>query len=129
VINETTVLPIVGDFHENLNATGRAMTKEFWTVQEVIRFYEIDETFVHDLVEEGILCPTCREHPSDRVFAQEELEKVRIAKVLMEDMGVNLAGVDVILSMRRQMAEMRRQFDDILEALAHDIQETLKKSP
>jgi MerR family transcriptional regulator/heat shock protein HspR len=42
----------------------------------------------------------------------------------VEDLGVNLAGVDVILDMRRKMIEMRRQFDAILEDLANRFRES-----
>jgi MerR family transcriptional regulator/heat shock protein HspR len=43
-------------------------------------------------------------------------------------MGVNLAGVEVILRMRQNMFEMRKQFDTILEELAKNVNDTLKKS-
>jgi MerR family transcriptional regulator/heat shock protein HspR len=42
-------------------------------------------------------------------------------------MGVNLAGVEVVLRMRQNMVEMRRQFDAILEDLAREVQETLRR--
>ena len=57
------------------------------------------------------------------------MERLRIAKILVEDMGVNIAGVEVILRMRQNMFEMRRQFDKILEDFARQIQETLKMKP
>jgi len=39
----------------------------------------------------------------------------------VEELGVNLPGVDIILRMRRDMFSMRRQFDAILEDLARKI--------
>jgi MerR family transcriptional regulator/heat shock protein HspR len=44
----------------------------------------------------------------------------------MEDMDVNLPGVEVILRMRENMVQMRRQFDAILEELAVQIKESMK---
>jgi len=64
-----------------------------------------------DLEEEEILCPTCLENTANKLFAESELEKLRLAKLLMEDMGVNLAGVDIILRMRRDLFALRNQFD------------------
>ncbi len=44
-------------------------------------------------------------------------------------MGVNLAGVEVILRMRQSMIEMRRQFDSILEDLAQELQDAFRENP
>lgn len=105
------------------------MDKEFWTVTEVVEFFQIDEKFLVQLEEEEIVCPTCPADPSDKVFSLNELENLRLAKVLVEDMGVNLAGVEIILRMRQNMFNMRKQFDEILEDLARDLQEAFKNSP
>jgi len=104
------------------------MTKELWTVTEVLEFYQIEETFLRHLEEEEIVCPTCSEGLSTRLFHTNELEKLRVAKILMEDMDVNLSGVEVILQMRKNMIDVRRQFDAILEDLARQMQKTLKRN-
>jgi len=100
------------------------MAERSWTVRQVVEMLEIDETFINDLVDEQILCPIRDIDPPGRLFTQVELEKLWLAKVLMKDLGVNLAGVDVILDMRKKMIEMRRQFDDILEDLATHFRES-----
>lgn len=70
---------------------------------------------------EEIIYPLCRDDLSEELFAPADMEKLHLAKILVEDMGVNLAGVDVILRMRQNMIEMRNQFDTILEDLAMQI--------
>jgi MerR family transcriptional regulator/heat shock protein HspR len=103
------------------------MVKEFWTITEVVELFQVDERFLADLEDEEILCPVCRGGERDKLFPPKELEKLRLAMVLMEDMGVNLAGVDVILRMRQNMDDMRNQFDAILEDLAGEFQAVLKE--
>ena len=98
------------------------MTKEFWTITEVTEIFQVDKRFVTDLEEEDIICPICREDSDKKLLSANELEKLRLAKILVEDMGVNIEGVDVILQMRQKMLEMRKQFDDILEDLAEQLQ-------
>jgi MerR family transcriptional regulator/heat shock protein HspR len=105
------------------------MAKEFWTITEVIEFFQIDERFLEDLEEEEVVCPTCRQDPPTKLFSADDLEKLRIVKILVEDMGVNLPGVEVILRMRQNMIDMRRQFDAILEDLAQHVRNTLKDVP
>jgi MerR family transcriptional regulator/heat shock protein HspR len=100
------------------------MAEKSWTIKQVVEMLEIDEAFINDLVDEQILWPTCEVNIPERLFTQVEVEKLWLAKVLMEDLGVNLAGVDVILDMRRKMIEMRRQFDAILEDLANHFRES-----
>jgi MerR family transcriptional regulator/heat shock protein HspR len=98
------------------------MKKEFWTRTEIVELFQVDDRFLSSLEEEELLCPVCREDAAARVFPPQELEKLRLAKVLVEEMGVNLAGVEIILRMREMMFSMRRQFDEILEDLARSLQ-------
>ena len=100
------------------------MTKEFWSVTEVIELFEVEERFIQELEEEEVLCPTCNEEAPTKRFSSIEVEKLRLAKMLVEEMGVNLPGVDIILRMRQNMIDMRRQFDAILEDLARHFRET-----
>jgi MerR family transcriptional regulator/heat shock protein HspR len=103
------------------------MSKQFWTITEIIDSFEIDEVFLVNLEKEEIVCPTCKKKAQPKLFTASDMEKIRLAKILVEDMGVNLAGVEVILRMRQNMFEMRTQFDTILEDLAKMLNDTLKK--
>lgn len=103
------------------------MSKEYWTVQEVVEIIEIDEDFLTDLEREEIVCPTCPGGRSTKHFSAKDLERLRLAKTLMEDMEVNLPGIEIILRMRQDMIDMRRQFDHILEDMARQIKETFGK--
>ena len=100
------------------------MTKKYWTVHEVMEIFEIDEGFISDLEREEIIRPVMTKGLSSKCFTAEDLEKFRFAKQLMDDMEVNLPGVEIILRMRQNMIDMRRQFDDILEDMARQIKET-----
>ena len=100
--------------------------ERFWRVSEVVEFFQIEERLVVDLEEEEVIHPLCREGETDKLFSADELEKVRLAKILVEEMGVNVAGVDVILRMRQNLIEMRAQFDAILEDVAERLRDTIK---
>ncbi len=102
------------------------MAKEYWTVSEVIEIFQMDEGIISYLEEEEIVCPECFDVQPTKRFSAIELDKLRLVKVLMEDMEVNLPGVEVILRMRQSMIQMRQQFDDILEDLASQFKESLK---
>ena len=98
------------------------MAKEFWTVREVLDFFEVEEQFLKILEEESIVCATCEDdNLPARKFSTVEIEKLRVAKMLMEELEVNLPGVEIILRMRRNMIEMRKQFDAILADLSRHV--------
>lgn len=99
------------------------MTRKYWTVVEIIEMFELEERFLIDLEEEEIVCPVRKKGAREKLYHSDEVEKLRLAKILVEEMEVNLPGVDIILRMRQDMLSMRKQFDAILEDLA----ERLKK--
>lgn len=103
------------------------MSKEYWTSAEVVEIFEVDERFLAELEEEEVLCPLSREDQPAKLFSSAELEKLRLVKLLIDEMGVNLAGAEIILRMRQSIYEMRRQFDDILEDLADRLREALEE--
>ena len=100
--------------------------KDFWTVGEVIEIYELNEEFLLDLEDEELLCPVCLRDSPAKLFSRKDMETLRVAKILFDEMGVNLPGIEVILRMRDSMFQMRRQFDDILEDLAKRVMERVK---
>jgi MerR family transcriptional regulator/heat shock protein HspR len=102
------------------------MTKKFWTMTEVMEIYQVDETFIMDLEREEILWPVRRKGSTTRLYSSRDLEALRLSKILVEDMGVNLEGVEVILRMRENIFQMRCQFDDILEDLARQLRDKIR---
>ena len=57
-----------------------------------------------------------RSHGKNRLYSPRDIERLRQIKTLMDDLGVNLAGVEVILRMRKQMAEMEMEIKRLMEA-------------
>ena len=104
------------------------MTREFWKITEVIERFQIDIRFLDDLEEEEIICPTCRDDSEEKLLSSGDLEKLRLARLLFEEMEVNMPGIEVILQMRQNMLDMRKQFDDILEDLASRLQGKFKRN-
>ena len=99
------------------------MAKEYWSITEVVDRFQVDERLIEELEREEIICSTCPDGHTIRHYSAPDLDKVRLAKILIEDMDVNLPGVEVIIRMRQGMIQMREQFDAILEDLALQIKE------
>ena len=58
----------------------------------------------------GLIAPA-RSQGNIRLYAPRDVQQVRWIKSLIEDLGVNLAGVEVIMRMSAQMAEMERELE------------------
>ena len=71
---------------------------------------------------EGLVRPT-RSQDKTRLYSARDVERVKFIIHLTRDMGVNLAGVEIIFRMREQMEEMQKE----TEGLINYIKEELKK--
>jgi MerR family transcriptional regulator/heat shock protein HspR len=60
------------------------------------------------------------EAEQETVYPPETVERIRIIRNLM-DLEVNLAGVEVIMTMRDTMIQMQKQFDEILATLVQEL--------
>ncbi len=103
------------------------MSKKLWSVSEIIEIFNVDQKFIEDLENENIICNTGRENTSEKFFSEEDMERLRLAKIFMHEMDVNIPGIEVILQMRQSMIDMRKQLDAILEDMACHLKTALKE--
>lgn len=73
---------------------------------QTLRYYE----------REGLLEPA-RSRGNIRLYSQRDIEKLRRIKSLMDDLGINLAGVQVVLHMMERMAEMEQEIQQLTQKL------------
>ena len=64
-----------------------------------------------------------------RLYSLRDVQRLLWVKSLMEDLGVNLAGVEVIIRMSRRMAEMERELQQLLSRLAESNERDRKAPP
>ncbi|MDI3542400.1 MAG: MerR family transcriptional regulator, heat shock protein HspR [Candidatus Atribacteria bacterium] len=64
----------------------------------------------------GLIEP-CRSQGNIRLYSLEDVEKIKKIKVLTQDLGVNLAGVEVIFKLTEQIEELRKERDEIKKQL------------
>ena len=63
----------------------------------------------------------------EAVVSCDDVDKARLARVLMNELDVNLAGAEVIVHMREEMLAMQRQFGKILETLIEEIRRAAER--
>ncbi len=85
-----------------------------YTISAVAEMYEIHPQTLRMYEREGLLKPS-RSEGNTRLFEDSDLERLEIILSLTRDLGVNLAGVEIILNMREKMDAMQREFERFFE--------------
>jgi len=60
----------------------------------------------------GIISPY-RSQGNIRLYSERDVTQLRRVKTLMDDLGVNLAGIEVILRMTKRMTELQRRIEEL----------------
>lgn len=81
-----------------------AVAERFGIHPQTLRLYE----------REGLIRPA-RSSGNTRLYDEETVNRLEIVLTLTRELGVNLAGVEVVLNMREQMQRMQDEMDRILE--------------
>ena len=87
-----------------------------YTISAVAEMYDIHPQTLRLYEREGLLKPS-RSIGNTRVYEDPDLERLEVILSLTRDLGVNLAGVEIILNMREKMAQMQREFEQFFEYL------------
>ena len=87
-----------------------------YTISAVAEMYDIHPQTLRLYEREGLLTPS-RSVGNTRLYEDSDLERLEVILSLTRDLGVNLAGVEIILNMRAKMDEMQREFERFFEYL------------
>lgn len=74
---------------------------------------------------EGLLQP--QRVGGARLYSQEDLERIRIIVNLTKDLGVNRAGVDIILRMKHRFEALQNEMEEMMNYLEKDIRKEFRK--
>jgi DNA-binding transcriptional MerR regulator len=95
------------------------MPRKYLRITEVVQICGVDEAFILHLERESLISPTVRQN--EKFYSRDQVDRVRVARLLIEEMGVNLEGAEVALHMREQMIAMQRQFTELLRLLGQNL--------
>jgi MerR family transcriptional regulator/heat shock protein HspR len=87
-----------------------------YTISAVAELYDIHPQTLRLYEREGLLKPS-RSDGNTRLYEDADLERLEVILSLTRDLGVNLAGVEIILNMREKMDQMQREFEQFFEYL------------
>jgi MerR family transcriptional regulator/heat shock protein HspR len=93
-----------------------------YTISAVAELYDIHPQTLRLYEREGLLKPS-RSVGNTRLYEDSDLERLEIILSLTRDLGVNLAGVEIILNMREKMDAMQREFERFFDYIRNHASE------
>ena len=89
-------------------------TRGAYMISSVAEMYEIHPQTLRLYEREGLLKPS-RTEGNTRLYTDEDLARLEFILNLARDLGVNIAGIAIILEMRERMEEMNRQMTNFVD--------------
>jgi len=93
-------------------------------ISVVAEMFDVHPQTLRTYEREGLIRPS-RTEGNTRLYSEEDLERIDLILRLTNELGVNLAGVEVILNMRDRMEQMRREAAEAFEAVFRMVGEEL----
>jgi MerR family transcriptional regulator, heat shock protein HspR len=100
----------------------KSKSKAAYMISAVAEQYSIHPQTLRLYEREGLLAPS-RSEGNTRLYTAEDLERLEVILKLTRDLGVNLAGVEIILNMREKMDAMQRQMQGFIDNLNQELSE------
>ena len=94
--------------------------KAYYMISAVAQKYDIHPQTLRLYEREGLLKPS-RSDGNTRLYTAEDLERLEVILKLTRDLGVNLAGVEIILNMRRKAELMQKEVNEFMEYVKREL--------
>ena len=94
--------------------------KAFYMISAVAQKYNIHPQTLRLYEREGLLKPS-RTEGNTRLYSEEDLEQLETILSLTRDLGVNLAGVEIILNMRRKIERMQDEVNEFMHYVKQEM--------
>lgn len=99
-------------------------SKAAYMISSVAEQFEIHPQTLRLYEREGLLRPS-RSDGNTRLYTDADLERLEVILKLTREMGVNLAGVEIILNMREKMESMQRQIEQFVAQLNQELNQRM----
>lgn len=102
------------------------ISKKYFVISIASEMLDIHPQTLRQFEREGLLKPS-RTKGNVRRYSEDDLERVRMILRLRRELGVNLAGIEVILGMREKMEQMRQEMLETFDKMQQYVAAELSK--
>jgi MerR family transcriptional regulator, heat shock protein HspR len=105
-------------------ARTKKKAKAGYMISAVAELYHLHPQTLRLYERVGLLTPS-RSQGNTRLYTDADLERLEVILNLTRELGVNLAGIEIILNMREKMAEMQSQMEDFIQFVRSEMARNL----
>lgn len=103
-------------------------SKAYYMISVVSKRFDVHPQTLRLYEREGLLKPS-RTDGNTRLYSDDDLQRLSRILSLTRDLGVNLAGVEVVLKLQERMEKLEKEFNDLLESLRGELHRREKEAP
>lgn len=93
--------------------SNRERSKKFYHISAVAKMFDIHPQTLRLYEREGLLKPS-RSDGNTRLYSEDDLKQLEFILSLTRDLGVNLAGIEVVLNMKKKMDQIESEVNEFL---------------
>jgi MerR family transcriptional regulator, heat shock protein HspR len=94
--------------------------KGYFSISAVAKMFSVHQQTVRLYEKEGLITPK-RSSGNTRLFSEEDIDRLEEVIYLTHELGINLAGVEMILKLKKQIKKMQDQINQLFESANKDL--------
>jgi len=101
--------------------------KGFFSISAVAKMFSVHQQTVRLYEKQGLINPK-RSSGNTRLFSEEDIDQLEEVIYLTHEMGINLAGVEMILRLKKQIKKMQNEMNKIFDSTQQELEQENEKS-
>lgn len=96
--------------------------KGYFSISAVAQMFDVHQQTVRLYEREGLICPK-RSDGNTRLFSEEDINRLEEIIHLTHKLGINLAGVDMILKQQKKIEKLQKEINNLFRNMQEDLEE------
>jgi len=96
--------------------------KGFYPISAVAKMFSIHQQTIRLYEKEGLICPK-RSEGNTRLFSEEDVDRLEEIIYLTHQLGVNLAGVEMVLKLEKKIEKMQKKMNALFETAQKELKQ------
>ncbi|TET06316.1 MerR family transcriptional regulator [Candidatus Dependentiae bacterium] len=101
--------------------------KGFFSISAVAEMFSVHQQTIRLYEKEGLISPR-RSEGNTRLFSEEDINRLEEVIYLTHQLGINLAGVEMIIKLEKQIKKMQKEMNQLFEATQRQLQKESEAS-
>ncbi len=105
----------------------RKKSQGYFSISAVAKMFSVHQQTVRMYEKEGLICPK-RSEGNTRLFSEDDIQRLEEIIHFTHTMGINLAGVEMILKLKKQIGKMQREINTLFKEVNTNLDKQVEAS-